>query len=108
VRVENSGVQPPTDVEWRRVISDNEVAPVFHYGKRQIHITNAIDRDPTTYWESWPRVRDPLAAYFFSKSPIPAGHGVTLTITMDFQSEGRHNLGRFRLSVTDGLQPDLK
>jgi hypothetical protein len=38
-------------------------------------------------------------------SLIPAGEGVKLTITMEFQSEPRHNLGRFRLSVTDDLQP---
>lgn len=105
VRVESGSPQPPTDIEWRRVISENEVAPIFHYSKQHIHIGNTTDRDPTTYWECWPKIRQPLTAYYFPKSPISAGSGVKLTITMDFQSAPRHNLGRFRLSVTDGLQP---
>jgi mono/diheme cytochrome c family protein len=67
--------------------------------------SKAIDEDPQTGWAIFPEVGKPHAAVFELAEPIDAA-GAALTVTLDFQSIfGRHQFGRFRVSVSTAAKP---
>jgi serine/threonine protein kinase/Flp pilus assembly protein TadD len=88
----------PRLIQWKDVWSDHRLEPAEHYGKRPMHIGLVIDGDPRTYWESWPNSGVPRQAIFVPDTPIVGAE--QLEFILDFRSLLRHNLGRFRLSVT--------
>jgi Tfp pilus assembly protein PilF len=91
----------PRFIRWRDAASDVRLEPDEHYEKRRMHIGMAIDGDPETYWETWPKSASPHWAVFVPAEPIGRATDGTLRFILEFQSRYiHHNLGRFRLSVT--------
>ena len=67
-------------------------------------VEQAIGRETKNGWAIFPKVKESHFAIFSLETPIEAA-GV-LTIRLDFKSpNAQHQLGRFRLSVTDSKTP---
>jgi tetratricopeptide (TPR) repeat protein len=77
------------------------------YPLSQQAIKNVIDGDQTTFWDTWPRHKQPHTAIFVPRKPIGHKGGTTLTIHLDCLAPVRkqHTLGCFRLSVTTQPYP---
>jgi hypothetical protein len=95
------------------------------FSQKDFPIAGAIDDQSSTGWAIHPEIGKPHAAVFQFDSPlacsVPASlktsqgdpqtpdatnSRIILTITLDFQSQfAQHQLGRFRLSVTDSAEP---
>jgi hypothetical protein len=72
-------------------------------------VGGAIDNNPATGWAIDPQEGKPHAAIFQLDAPVGFAEGTTFTITMDQQFPGKdHNLGKFRISVTNHPQPALR
>ncbi len=73
-------------------------------------ITGVFDGKRETGWAVWqgkPVARDHQAVLRFEK-PVPAGPNTTWKIVLRHDSPHKnHNLGRFRLSLTDAAEPKL-
>jgi WD40 repeat protein/serine/threonine protein kinase/Flp pilus assembly protein TadD len=92
-------------VVWKTASSDHEIAAADHYRKTPMNIGLAIDGDPGTYWETWPKSQQAHYAVFVPQEPIGHKGAVDLQIQLVFHNLNHHNLGRFRLSVTTQPQP---
>ncbi len=87
----------PTPAKIRQASAD--------FSQKDFPITAAIDADPHTGWAIFPEVGKPHTAIFELETPIETA-GAILRITLDFQSQfSQHQLGHFRLSVTDSSTP---
>jgi hypothetical protein len=77
------------------------------FSQKDYPVANAIDGDPRSGWAIHPEVGKPHQAVFEFDRPIEGNEG-WLVVTLDFQSQfGQHQLGRFRLSVTDSSSPHV-
>src|SRR5947207_13137567 len=65
----------------------------------------STDGKPQTGWALSPEVGRPHEAVVELAQPATAVGGVRLKLTLDFQFGQQHQLGRFRLSVTDAREP---
>jgi hypothetical protein len=66
----------------------------------------AIDGNDATGWAVHPETGKSHAAIFETKAPAGAAGGSILTLTLSQQyQDGKHCLGKFRLSVTDSPRP---
>ena len=71
-------------------------------------VASAIDGDPQTGWAIHPEMGKAHAAVFELEKPIDASRSVPLAISLAFESvHAQHQLGKFRLSVTDAENPLL-
>ncbi len=73
-------------------------------------VAGAIDGDVNTGWALQPNnatvVGKSRVATFETKTDIKFEGGATLSFTLDQQyQDGKHNIGKFRLSVTNGRRP---
>ena len=69
-------------------------------------VANAIDGNTATGWAVMPSIGESHAAAFAVKSPIKSTGETLLTFTLDQQyPDGKHLLGKFRLSVTNAKPP---
>lgn len=69
-------------------------------------VTAAIDNNPGTGWASSPRLGENRTAVFETRENVGFEGGTVLTITVQYDyQDGKHSLGRFRLSVTDAPRP---
>jgi hypothetical protein len=69
-------------------------------------VAGAIDGNPGTGWAVSPKFGEPHTAIFETKSDIAHEGGSTLTVALSQQyADGKHLLGRFRLSVTTSPRP---
>jgi hypothetical protein len=85
--------EPGHPVELRRATSD--------FAQESFPASAAIDSKSTAGWAIDPQEGRTHFAIFRTASPIGSGAGTTLTFVLSHQSAfARHNLGRFRLSVT--------
>ncbi|HET6247525.1 MAG TPA: PSD1 and planctomycete cytochrome C domain-containing protein [Tepidisphaeraceae bacterium] len=76
------------------------------FSQEKYPVANAIDDDPQTGWAIFPEVGKPHAAVFELAEPVHNDGKVNLTITLAFKSGfGGHQLGHFRLSVTNSTSP---
>ncbi|HLW63886.1 MAG TPA: DUF1549 domain-containing protein [Gemmataceae bacterium] len=72
-------------------------------------VSGAIDNNPATGWAIDPQEGKPHTALFQFEKPVSFSDGTTFTITLDQRFPGKdHNLGKFRLSVTNHPQPALR
>src|SRR5262249_32083701 len=70
-------------------------------------ISHAFDANSSTYWDVSPRSSEPhTAVLLFGPYPTERGESRRLTIRLRFGGNyrDRHNLGRFRLSVTNDAE----
>ena len=76
------------------------------FSQQDFPIANAIDGKSNTGWAVYPEVGKAHTAVLQLAQPIGAPGGVRLQVTLEFQSQyAQHQLGRFRLAVTDSPQP---
>jgi hypothetical protein len=69
-------------------------------------VANAIDGNSATGWAIMPSFGKRHAAAFALKSPVKFDGGAILTFTLDQQyPDGKHLLGKFRLSATNAKPP---
>ena len=69
-------------------------------------VANAIDNNPGTGWAVHPQSGKNHVAVFETRENIGAAGGTLLTFTLDQQySDNQHQLGKFRLSVTNSPRP---
>jgi WD40 repeat protein/tetratricopeptide (TPR) repeat protein len=100
MRVASAGADSD-GVSWAHAFSDFELSLPHHQPNT---IGNVIDGNERTFWEVWPKQNLPHAAVFFPAVAVARKPGDELTMTLKFAQYDYHNLGRFRLSVTDRLQ----
>ena len=95
--------------EFKVAIDGNPVelagaASDFH--QESWHVSGAIDGNEETGWAVSPEFGKNHDATFETKSDA-AGGTITVTISQQYV-DGKHCLGKFRLSVTDGARPLTK
>lgn len=74
------------------------------FSQQNFPIAHAIDGNPQTGWAIHPEVGKPHMAVFELAEPIKSAGRVE--VTLDFQSPHvQHQLGKFRLSLTDAANP---
>ena len=79
----------------------------FEQNKSNLSIAASLDDSPTTGWAVDPQCGKDHAAVFTLAQPFELEAGVPLTITLDFQVNTQHALGRFRISLTSVAEPLL-
>jgi mono/diheme cytochrome c family protein len=100
------GVSTPAAPADRKVVKFKSASATF--SQPNFPASNAIDDQPQSGWAIFPEVGKPHAAVFELAEPIHLDGGTVLTVALDFQSiYGRHQFGRFRVSVTTSPQPHL-
>ena len=72
----------------------------FEQNTNTLAIRAALDDNPRTGWAIDPRFGTNHAAVFVFSQPVPAAPSQSLGVILEFQLNTRHNLGRFRLSVS--------
>ena len=60
----------------------------------------AIDEDKKSGWAVDPQFGKDHAAVFEFPEPVGAEGGVTFTLTLEFNGNNRHNIGRPRIAIT--------
>ncbi len=76
------------------------------FSQKDFPVALAIDDKPNTGWAIYPEVGKPHEAIFELTQPRTHDGKQTITVTLDFQSSfARHQVGRFRLSVTSAKAP---
>ncbi len=76
------------------------------FSQDKFPVAHAIDANPQTGWAIYPKVGEPHEAVFELATPTPVESETSLTVTLHFQSPfSQHQLGRFRVSVTDAKRP---
>jgi hypothetical protein len=70
------------------------------------HVSGAIDGREDTGWAVMPQFGKSHAAIFETKTDVGADGGTILALTLSQQfPDGKHLLGKFRISVTDAMRP---
>ncbi len=70
------------------------------------HVAGAIDGSEDTGWAVMPQFGKTHAAIFETKADVAQEGGSLLTLTLSQQfPDGKHLLGKFRISVTDAQRP---
>src|SRR5207253_1960210 len=83
-------------LKWKTASAD--------FSQKDYDIANAIDGDPRTGWAIHPEIGKAHQAVFEFAQPIKKAGA--LSIQLDFLSQfSQHQLGCFRLSVTDAAKP---
>lgn len=76
------------------------------YSQADHPATHAIDGRKSTGWSIFPEVGKPHSVIFELDKPLIAKEGMRLSTTLEFESVwARHQLGKFRLSVTSAERP---
>ncbi len=76
------------------------------FSQKDYPIDAAIDDKPATGWAVHPETGKPHSAVFALTHPTTVESGMRLSISMLFQSQfAQHQIGRFRISVTDAADP---
>jgi hypothetical protein len=76
------------------------------FSQKDYPVAYAIDKHPETGWAIFPEVGKPHFAVFELEKPIRGDKEIEMRVVLDFRSPfGQHQLGRFRLSVTDSPSP---
>ncbi|MFO0819109.1 MAG: PSD1 and planctomycete cytochrome C domain-containing protein [Pirellulales bacterium] len=72
----------------------------FEQNSGGLSIASSLDQDPKSGWALDPQFGKPHAAAFEFSVPVGFPGGTRLTITLDFQLNNKHNIGRPRLAIT--------
>jgi len=76
------------------------------FSQDNMHVASAVDGNDETGWAISPQFGKLHEAIFETKDDAGHDGGSVLTITISQQyPDGKHLLGKFRLSVTDGTRP---
>lgn len=80
----------------------------FEQNNSSLSIAGSLDDNPGTGWAVDPQFGKDHAAVFTFAEPIDFAEGTQLTITLEFQVNGQHNIGRPRLAVISDVEPSLQ
>jgi hypothetical protein len=76
------------------------------FSQENWHVAGAIDGNDETGWAIMPQFGKAHEAIFETKADVGHAGGSVLTITISQQyRDGKHLLGKLRLSITDGTRP---
>jgi hypothetical protein len=75
------------------------------FNQEGLPVTNAIDGNPGTGWAIHPKVGQPTMGIFELRDAPSFEGGVLLTLVIDQQFDEEHQVGKFRVSVTDAKGP---
>ena len=76
------------------------------YSQPEYPVELAIDKDAKSGWAIFPKVNEPHFAVFSFANALPSGAPMKCVVRLDFKSVWpQHQLGKFRLSVTDSIAP---
>ena len=67
-------------------------------------VNGAIDGNPATGWGISPKFNQAHTATFETVDPVTSAGRLTIQLDQQF-NDGKHNLGRFRIAVTDSQRP---
>ena len=79
----------------------------FEQGDKPWKAEHAIDGKDGTGWAIAPQFGKPHWAVFTLKEPLKNSEAVYLRIRLSHQYGSQHTIGRFRISMQSGLEPDL-
>ncbi len=80
----------------------------FEQNNSSLSIAASLDDNPGSGWAVDPQFGKDHAAVFTFAEPIDFAAGTQLAITLEFQVNGQHNIGRPRLAVIADVEPSLK
>ncbi len=80
----------------------------FEQNNSSLSIAASLDDNPSSGWAVDPQFGKDHAAAFTFAEPIDFAEGTQLNITLEFQVNGQHNIGRPRLAVISDVEPNLK
>lgn len=95
------GVGAPREVVPARAVAD------FEQNAETLSVASALDDRKSTGWAVDGRIGSSHRAVFVFAEPVVIEPGAVVTVRLEFQVNSRHNLGRPRLSLLDGLEPGL-
>jgi hypothetical protein len=81
------------------------IRPQATFSQDTFPIGNAIDNNPKTGWAISPQFGKPQTAVFEFEKKVAASEGITLTVTMQQNFGTQHNVGKFRISLTNSKTP---
>lgn len=82
--------------------------PMASFEQRNLRLGGTLDGKPATGWAVFPQVAKPHYALWNITRPVNHKAGTFLRLYLEHQSNSkRHQLGRFRISVTNAKKPAL-
>ncbi|HEV3385851.1 MAG TPA: DUF1549 domain-containing protein, partial [Gemmata sp.] len=81
--------------------------PRATFEQKGLPVAAAIDESTTTAWAIDPQFGKDHAAAFNFEKPIGFPGGTTITVTLSFNNNTGHGIGRPRFSLSTALKPDL-
>ena len=79
----------------------------FEQNNSSLSIAASLDDNPSTGWAVDPQFGKDHAAVFTFGEPIDFKDGTQLTVTLEFQVNSQHNIGRPRFEVITDVEPSL-
>jgi cytochrome c553 len=97
------------------VVADEKVPPVSvkltgaraTFEQKGLPVAAAIDDNATTAWAIDPQFGKDHAAAFAFEKPVGFAGGTKLTVTLSFNNNTGHGIGRPRLALSGGEKPNL-
>ncbi len=89
---------------WKSVALKN---PRATFEQKGLPIKAAIDSDAKSAWAIDPQIGKGHAASFDLGAPVGDQNGSLLKITLKFNNNDGHNIGRVRLSISNAVTPEL-
>jgi mono/diheme cytochrome c family protein len=101
------GAAPKGSAEAKPVAIAKAVAD-FEQNKASLSIASSLDNDPKSGWAVDPQFGKDHAAVFTFAEPVDFEGGATFTVRLQFEVNGKHNIGRPRLALMADAEPTLK
>ena len=89
-----------SNVEGKETKPVEIVSAIADYEQKGLPASATIDSDAKSSWAVDGQIGKPHSIIFRLKEPISAMDGRNLTVTLKFNNNNGHNIGRFRLSLT--------
>lgn len=102
ISVTKPGEKEPHEAEIVTAVAD------FEQNKRNLSIAATLDDMAVTGWAVDGQIGRDHAAVFTLREPLELPADSTITVVLRFNVNSQHNLGRFRLAVTDVKKPALE
>jgi len=101
LQVRPSGAEQPREAEFASAEAD------FEQNKGNLSIAATLDDMAVTGWAVDGQIGRDHAAVFTLSEPLDVPANATVTVVLNFAVNSQHNIGRFRLALTDTAKPAL-
>jgi cytochrome c553 len=88
-----------------RTLARKLINPTATFEQKGLPVAAAIDEDKKSAWAIDPEFGKDHAAVFEFEKPIDGEAGVAITVTLRFENNDGHNIGRPRLSLSSSVGP---